>query len=441
MNPTHQVVDEFGAVHALVKRLGVGGQGEVWLAAGGRRVVKLLNNGGNPESLRRQFAFVRRLDLHGIHVAKPIAVLKPPHVGYVADFLGEMVAIKSIMQAPSANLASWHIASGGLRRRLRLLAHAGEALVALHGRGVIYTDVSHNNVFISEPVGAAEAWLIDLDNLRYQSDPALNLYTPGYGAPEIVAGRAGCTSLSDAWAFAVLVWQALTLTHPFVGDLVTEGDPEVEELAFAGGLPWVRHQADTRNACTSGLPPELVLAPRLVELARRTFEDGLSDRAKRPGIAEWVERLHAAADQAILCPDCAATYFVTETACSWCDAARPELATLRITRWQPSHGRVEGSTRLGQFPVTRTPLKLPRRVTQGVPGVPGRELHVEFELVAKGVRVRTAPGCGAWAASVSRDSERYPIDERGRVVPKDGWMVFFDNPDLPQRIAVIGRTQ
>jgi len=232
--PTHQVVDEAGAVHTLAKKIGAGGQGEVWLAEGGRRIVKLLRPGADAEVLRRQFAFVRRLDLGGLHVAKPIAVLKKPHVGYVAEFLGDMVSIKTLLEAPSKDLVRWHIDTGSLRRRLRLLAHAGEALLGLHAKGVVYADVSHNNVFVSEPVGAVESWLIDLDNLSHESDPRRAIYTPGYGAPEVVAGTSGCTSLSDAWAFAVLAWHTLTLHHPFIGDLVNDGEPELEDEALEG---------------------------------------------------------------------------------------------------------------------------------------------------------------------------------------------------------------
>lgn len=441
MQPIQQVIDESGAVHTLSRRIGAGGQGEVWLTEGGRRIVKLLNRRSDADALRRQFTFVRRLDLGGLHVARPIAVLKPPQVGYVAEFLGDMVPIKALLEAPPADLLRWHIDTGGLRRRLRLLAHAGEALAGLHARGVVYADVSHNNVFVSEPVSAVEAWLIDLDNLSYESDPKRAIHTLGYGAPEVVAGTAGCTSLSDAWAFAVLVWQALTLTHPFVGDLVNNAGPELEEQAFAGKLPWVRHSTDDRNACSAGLPPDLVLASRLLDLARQTFEAGLTDRKERPGVSKWVDRLHAAADQTVACPGCSGTYFVTETACPWCDDPRPRMAPVQITRWQPGKGLVDGPKRLGQLPLTAEGLRLPRRVTQGLTGAAAREAHVEIMPVERGISVQAMPGFEVWVAPVANaNEERHLVSGRNRIVPPNGWMVFFEEPDQPQRVAVLGRS-
>lgn len=440
MNPIQQVIDESGAVHTLETRIGAGGQGEVWLTKGGRRIVKLLNPHSDVEALRRQFAFLRQLDLAGLHVAKPLAVLKRPHVGYVAEFLGDMVPIKSLMKAPQSGLVRWHIDTGSLRRRLRLLAHAGEALLGLHARGVVYADVSHSNVFVSEPVSAVEAWLIDLDNLTYESDPHRAIYTPGYGAPELVAGTDGCTSFSDAWAFAVLVWHTLTLTHPLIGDLVNNGEPDLEERAFAGHLPWVGHSTDDRNRCSTGFPPGLVLAGRLMEFARRTFEDGVTDRKRRTSVSDWVERLHAAADQTVMCSGCGGSYFVTESVCPWCREPRPPVAPVRIARWQPDKGLVEGAMRLGKLPLTGEGLVLTGRITEGLTGLAGRNACVEIVPVKQGVSVRAHSGCSAWVAPVGRAlQERHEVSKRGRIIPSEGWMVFFEEPDKPQRVAVIER--
>jgi DNA-binding helix-hairpin-helix protein with protein kinase domain len=450
MNTIQQVIDESGAVHTLSKKIGTGGQGEVWLTEGGRRIVKLLNPRTDAEALRRQLAFVRRLDLSGLHVAKPIAVLRRPHVGYVAEFLGEMKSIRSLMEAPHTDLLRWHIETGGLRRRLRLLAHVGEALLGLHARGVVYNDLSPNNVFVSDPVHATEAWLIDLDNLCHDSDPRRSIITSGYGAPELVAGTAGPTSLSDAWSFAVLVWQTLTLTHPLIGDWVNEGEPELEVEAFSGRLPWVGHSQDDRNRSSSGLPADLVLATKLTELATRTFEAGVNDRKRRTSVAEWVDRLHAAADQTMVCPGCAGTYFVRNTTCPWCDEPSPPMMPIRIERWQPKDNGLSPAggkivvrdTPLIQLPLTSEGLILSRRVTEGITGLAGRAPHVEISPANRGVSVRTAEGCRAWVAPIDKvDQEQREISSRPLTIPLTGWMVFFDEPKNPQRVAVIGRSK
>lgn len=478
---TRQVIDETGAIHRLKRRIGRGGQGDVWLADGGRRIVKLMRHGRRAETLRRQLIFVRRLDLKGLHVARPIAVLRRPHIGYVAEFLEDMTSIKELIEAPAEGLLEWHIATGGLRRRLRLLAHAGEAIRGLHARGVIYADVSHNNVFVSAPIHADEAWLIDLDNLAHESDPRHPVHTPGYGAPEVVRGTSGCTSLSDAWAFAVLVWQTLTLTHPFVGDIVDEGPPELEEKAFAAELPWAWHSVDDSNACSVGLPYELVMGSRLFELARRCFEHGVDDRSARPSISQWVERLHSAADLTLECPECKGTFLVTETSCPWCDEPSAKIDRVAIIRWVPEQGIVVPATRLPQLPVVDVQwTRLPKRLTEGLQGVAGRARHVGVRRVPRGFEVLAAPGERAWIVEqplvdleegeslraevraegddfeiefrVHRRSQAHTnveprcfvrpvhrVEGRARTVLEKGWLVLFDSPDRPQRAAVLGR--
>ncbi|MCA9713257.1 MAG: hypothetical protein KC468_01030 [Myxococcales bacterium] len=387
MQEPERVVDETGAEHVLERCIGRGGQGRVWLTAGGRRIVKLLPRRRDPEALRRQLAFVRRLDLRGLHVAKPLALLKSPRVGYVAEFLTGMAPIASLISAPRSGLGQWwNDETGGLRRRLRVLAHAGEALAGLHGRGVIYADLSHDNVFVSASTSATEAWLIDLDNLSHSSDPCTAIYTPWYGAPELVNNVGGCTTLSDAWSFAVLVYSTLTLTHPLIGDYVSEGEPELEEEALAGRLPWVGCTTDQRNYASTGIPAFLTMGRKLNELARKTFEDGVNNRRLRPGVAEWVARLHAAADQTVTCPGCGASYFVNADVCPWCDEEpRPRLVRVDIARWQPHVGLVAGTPRLGVVPLTDTGVRLPLRITRGLSGVSARELHVALDLAPRGV--------------------------------------------------------
>jgi DNA-binding helix-hairpin-helix protein with protein kinase domain len=439
------VTDENGTVHALEYCLGEGAQGAVWRTRNGRRVVKLFSRTRDREALRRQIAFVKRLDLRDLHVARPLALLRPPEVGYVAEFLSDMVSLRSLLAPPRGQgVDGWYLATGGLQRRLRLLAHVGEALAGLHARGLIYGDISHNNVFVSGPVEASEAWLIDLDNLRHDSDPENAVYTPGYGAPEVVSGRQGPSSLSDAWGFAVLAFHTLSLIHPFCGDLVTEGDPELEEKAFAARVPWVDHSADARNRSSHGIAREQVLGPQLLTLARETFEDGANNSLKRPGVGRWVERLHLAADQTVACTHCAQTFFVSAQACPWCGSARPLLAQVSIQRWEPGRGIVEAMGTVARLPLAGAPVQLTRRHTRGESGLRAREVEFSLEPRERGVLVRPHD-VPAWVTPPGKQAavDTTSITSRGRILPLEApdrsWVVHFDNVDTPHRVAVISR--
>lgn len=447
---TRTVTDEHGTVHALEQPIGRGGQGTVYRVRGTRRVVKLLSGGHDREALRRQIAAVKRMELRDLHVARPLALLRAPDVGYVAELLEDMVPLRTLIAPPAGKgVTAWYLETGGLRRRLRLLAHAGEALGGIHAQGAIYGDVSHENVFVSRPVGAQEAWLIDLDNLRWESAPDDTLYTPGYGAPEIVAGSRGATSYSDAWAFAVLVYQTLTLVHPFCGDLVTEGEPELEEEAFAGRLPWVLCSTDDRNRSTRGIPSAAVLTEGLTRLAHDTFEAGLKDRGQRPSVGKWVDRLHRAADLAIRCEGCGGTRFARPGACPFCDSPRAMAHKVVLHRWEPGHGivhmgaRADGS--IDQLPLASEPLLLVRRHTHTEVGVRARQETATIEQVDRGLHIRPAGG-PLWITDPGKveASAARPVPERGITLLLENDLsrsrvIHFGPPETPHVVATFSR--
>ncbi len=437
------MIDEHGAIHRLTRRLGAGGQGEVWLTDHGRRVVKLLPS-GSAERVRRQIAFVKRCDLRELHVARPLALLAAPDVGYVAEFLADMLPIRSLLQLPrDAAVEDWYRGTGGLRRRLRLLAHTGEALAGIHAAGLAYGDLSHDNVFVSETMTASEAWLIDLDNLRHDSDVHSAIYTPGYGAPEVLTGDRGTSSLTDAWAFAVLAIHVLALTHPLCGDLVIDGEPELEEAALAGRLPWIEDSQNSTNACSRGLPRAMVLGRKLFEVARTTFEAGRLDPLARPTVATWADALHTAADQTLRCDRCASTFYASAIECPWCGADRPFAEVVRVHRWEPGFGVVQAMGTVAQHPLGDEPLVLTRRTTLSETGIRARRAHVTLHRRDRGLLVQADPGAVCWLSDADGPpgTGARPVDERGLIVPcgRDArWLVHFGQLTEPHRVARIG---
>jgi hypothetical protein len=227
----------------------------------------------------------------------------------------------------------------------------------------VYVDPSPDNVFVSEALDAFEVRLIDTDNLRTATSPGQVLYTPGYGAPEIVRESGAPSSLSDAYSFALIAFEVLTLAHPFLGDLVQRGEPENEERALAGDLPWIDDPADDCNRATNGIPREHVLSDNLRESFQLVFGVGRTDPVARPGMVRWVEYLHRAADRTLSCPSCVGSYYFNRDQCPWCDEPRPSFVIGAVLLWDPATLRNRGDGSLDEMPgVVRDATGKPRVV-------------------------------------------------------------------------------
>lgn len=361
------VTTTHGNRYRLGRELGRGGQGAVYTVEGARLAVKLLRDRSTRarERLRDQLAMVGRLPLEDLAVARPIEQLRAPEVGYVMELVTGMVPLRELMRPPpeTNSLARWYLDGGGLRRRLRVLARTAEVFAELHGRSLVYVDPSPHNVFVSAESDALEVRLIDTDNLRSSSVDGSTVYTPAYGAPELVSGKALPSTLSDAHAFAVMAFETLTLAHPLLGDEVRDGDPELEERALSGELPWIDDAEDSSNRSSDGIPREVVLSPGLRDDFAAAFGAGLSDPSSRPGLGSWTTHLHRAADRTVACPRCTGTFYFNHSSCPWCDTPRPSFVIAAVFIWDPRRRKGGGLGSLEEDAgILRDPRGKPRVV-------------------------------------------------------------------------------
>ncbi len=246
----------------------------------------------------------------------------------------------------------YYYKTGGLRRRLNVLYKCASLLARLHGNGMVYGDISPNNIFVSEGIDDSSVWLIDADNIRFEITARGSIvYTPKYGAPELVQEKDGGRPSSDCHAFAVVAFYLLSMIHPFVGKKVLgtdEGDwadeenddEDIEGKAYAGLFPWVDDLSDDSNSSDNGLPRSLLLTEKLKALFECTFGPGRTFPLMRPTIYHWPEALAQAADITVKCPDCSMNYYYNfihpETEdhnCPYCKTQRPQLLILESYRW------------------------------------------------------------------------------------------------------------
>ena len=300
-------VDEYGKRHYYQadSLLGQGGQGMVFRTKDPDVALKFVfcsNSGDFSEGLQA----VRMLCLpDDLAVTLPIAELQPNQkaCGYVMRLLSDMIPVSRLlwphggpyaagsfppwvqkrlddqsMPQEVAELFRICTPQANLKLRLRVLARLAAILARLQARGLVYCDISPNNVFFSPDEKMDPVWLIDCDNLTLEQDSNTGcIFTPGFGAPELMrCSAAVCNSMAaDAYSFAVLAFMTLALVHPFNGSAVANdqvddwdagaagGAPGAWERALRGELPWIEDTQGTNSGSQFGIPRELVLTDEL----------------------------------------------------------------------------------------------------------------------------------------------------------------------------------
>lgn len=310
-----------------------GGQGRIYLSSDKEIVIKtVLDDELSHEEYEDMLDRTSGIFIHPrAGIARPIVKLETPEKGYVMRFLDGGQAIGSLMKYKGNTLAEVldeYNAGGGLKRRLLILKDLAKTLFYIHSAGAVYGDISDKNVFISKMPNAGiksmisddiKTWLIDADNIRVGNlDKAL--YTPGFGAPEVVKGQPN-TAQSDMYSFGLLAYVLLNINNPFDGvsaeDDCWDAEPsqETDESAEEGGKAFIYDRSDKSNHAGAGmLPWQFGLTEKLLSLFERTF--GIESRKKftgRPSAAEWYIALSEAAGKTYYCDKCAAHHYFDAT--------------------------------------------------------------------------------------------------------------------------------
>lgn len=381
--PPKPLVDEYGNRHRLADELARGGQGVVFRTKDADLAIKqsldTRHGAETNAALRQCFQNIRLLPLPPrIPVSLPLAILRD-EPGYVMRLLNGMQPFSAFdlngktmrelrekLRSKDERLPTWlasvpdpdmalrlyHYANtGATRRRLFALSKCAAILARLHSAGLVYGDISPNNVFAGEG-DSREVWLIDADNLRHEvAEGGGAVYTPHYGAPEVVRGCDQSRPRTDCWAFAVMAFGTLALAHPFIGKKVlnpdrddggwdaepaADGTPaDPDEQAYAGHLPFIDDEDDDANAASLGLPRVLVATREIRRLFQETLGAGRTQPHRRPAMFFWAIEMARAFDRSLVCPECRMSHFPKDHShCPYCGAPRPAFAVARTPRWE-----------------------------------------------------------------------------------------------------------
>lgn len=405
-----RVKDQLSQWHKLTKELGKGGQGIVYRTSDPELLVKMslknhkeITDKAEVKYFQEQLERLYLLPLtNTMHITRPLYLLEE-QAGYVMQMMQDMQPIgewlpqilnKQLAKTftrpawlsddvplESAYSLAMYAKSGGTKRRLELLAQATIELLRLHSVGVIFMDVSPDNIYCSISSEYCEVWMIDADNLRFEAVNAKSgVITPQYGAPEIVRGESGARVVSDAYSLALLAFKILTMSGAFDGqrfrDSLDDEDDwaadesvsvglSLEVQAEQGELPFIFDPEDKSNRPTHGLPHELVLTPSLLNFFQKMFGEGRTEPWQRPSLYSLPRLLANAADASIQCR-CGMSFYYQPSApaqsCPYCKQ-HPQQLLVASSYFYTSEGASEQVwTWIAPF-IDGQNLWLPRRLS------------------------------------------------------------------------------
>lgn len=215
-------VGEVFAGYTVVRQIGNGGMGEVYLAQHPRlprqEALKVLRPEiSSDDSFRQRF----------IREADSIAALEHPNIVTVHD-RGEnagrlWIATQYVDGADAAQLLQDRYPAGmPADEGADIVTAIAAALDYAHSRGLLHRDVKPANILLADPDpdGTRRIYLADFGIARPLDDPAgltatnFTLGTVAYAAPEQLMGKA-LDGRADQYALAATAYHLLTGTTPF----------------------------------------------------------------------------------------------------------------------------------------------------------------------------------------------------------------------------------
>ncbi len=212
-DPVHALVQQQIGPYRLLRLLGEGGMGVVYLAErtdiGGAVAIKMLRHSWMSPMRRQRF----------LQEQHTLARLNHPHIAriYDAGTLEDGTPWFVMEYADGAPLTAWARTRGGsLEDDLQLFRQVCEAVRFAHRHAVVHRDLKPSNILVT---ASGEVKLLDFGIAKDLEDAAgagegrtvegLRLFTPGYAAPEQIAGGA-IGLFTDVYTLGVLLHELLT---------------------------------------------------------------------------------------------------------------------------------------------------------------------------------------------------------------------------------------
>jgi DNA-binding helix-hairpin-helix protein with protein kinase domain len=308
---------------ALGRRIGKGGEGEVFLATTQSGLaVKLYTVKDKASRERKIVAMIRAgLATKSPLTAFPISLVRQKtgeFAGFTMRLVPEHLPLHDLY-APGSRKQKFPQAD--FRFLVRTASNVARAVASVHHAGCVIGDINHSSILISNMATVA---LIDADSFQV-SDGAEQFRclvgVPEYTPPEL-QGKSLDTVVRapnhDAFGLAVVIFQLLFMgRHPFVGSVRTGDIPPIHDAIRDFRFVY----SEGRNVGMDQPPGTPVLSDFSADVAD-AFEKAFAREhaAARPTAMDWVRTLDALEKSLTQCTKNKLHYAPRDAAgCPWCE--------------------------------------------------------------------------------------------------------------------------
>jgi DNA-binding helix-hairpin-helix protein with protein kinase domain len=334
----------------LGRRIGKGGEGEVFLAASETGVaVKLYTVADKASRERKIVAMIRAgLAKKSPLTAFPISIVRQRNgkfVGFTMRLVPEHMPLHDLYSPGSRK---HKFPQADFRFLVRAAANIARAIASVHHAGCVIGDINHSSILISKKATVA---LIDADSFQV-SEGVERFYclvgVPEYTPPELQGMRLSGVVRSanhDAFGLAIVIFQLLFMgRHPFVGS-VRKGDiPPIQDAIRDYRFVY----SEGRDVGMDQPPGTPVLSDFSADIAQ-AFEKAFAreNAGARPSAMDWVRTLDALEKSLVQCDKNKLHYVPRDAAsCPWCDMEE-RVGTVLFNPYLPAASLVTQPIDLG----------------------------------------------------------------------------------------------
>jgi eukaryotic-like serine/threonine-protein kinase len=207
--------------YRLVRRLGAGGMGSVWVADNlsleVQVALKLIRTGSSSGAAEERL----------LTEARAMARLKHPNVVRVFDFgttsLGDSYIVMELLAGETLGDALEREGRLEPTRAVQLLLPVADGLLAAHNKGIVHRDLKPDNIYLADSDGRLEPKVVDFGIARFALEARADRITqagtvlgsPDYMAPEQARGEEHIDQRADVWAFCVVLYECVAGRVPF----------------------------------------------------------------------------------------------------------------------------------------------------------------------------------------------------------------------------------